>query len=189
MSVQFPNGQMDIGPRLRKRRRALHLTLSEVAEKTGMTASSISQLERGKTTGSLKSLQLVTRALGIGFSELFSDTGQDQSAVLDFADISTHDYGFLASKALLTPTSFDHMQVFVGFLEPGGHTGDDRITHGDSEEMVIVLSGSVEVFLGDETFSLTQYQSIAFLSNQPHKIQASAGEPASLLWVIAPPTV
>jgi|SRR5699024_2349762 len=189
MSVESPQGEMDIGPRLRKRRRALHLTLSELAEKTGLTASSISQLERGKTTGSIKSLQLVTQALGIGFSDLFSDTDESKSAVLDFGDITTHEYGTLANKALLTPKSFDHMQVFVGFLEPGGHTGEGRITHGESEEMVIVLSGSVEVLLEEETFSLTQHQSIAFLSDRPHKIREAAGETASLLWVIAPPTV
>ena len=189
MNLEHPNSQPDIGHRLRKRRRALHLTLAELADKTGLTASSISQLERGKSTGSIRSLQLVAQGLGIGFADLFSDSNQGKNTVIDFEDITTHEYGFLASKALLTPKSFDHMQVFVGFLEPGGSTGEERITHGDSEEMLIVLGGSVEVIIGDETFSLTQHQSIAFISNQPHKIQEAVGAPASLLWVIAPPTV
>lgn len=189
MDLERPNSQPDIGHRLRKRRRALHLTLAELSEKTGLTASQISQLERGKTSGSIKSLQLVAQGLGIGFADLFSDSNQGRNTVIDLASITTHEYGFLASKALLTPKSFDHMQVFVGFLEPGGSTGEERITHGDSEEMVIVLGGSIEVTIGDETSRLSQHQSISFISNQPHKIQEAEGAPASLLWIIAPPTV
>lgn len=189
MNLADPNSQLDIGTRIRKRRRALHMTLTELAEKTGLTASSISQLERGKTTGSIRSLQSVAQELGIGFSDLFSDSRQGRNTVIDLAEITTHEYGVFASKALLSPKSFDHMQVFVGFLQPGGSTGKERITHGDSEEMVIVLSGVIKVTLGDEIFPLTQHQSISFISSQPHKIEEAVGRPASLLWVIAPPTV
>jgi len=187
--VRHSNGLSDLGPRLRKRRLALHMTLAELAEKTGLTASSISQLERGKTTGSIKTLQALSQALGIGFSDLFSSEEDDRNEVVDLRKITTQEYGSLARKALLSPKWFDHMQVFVGFLEPGGSTGEEAFAHGSSEEMILVLHGSVEVTIGGETVLLTQEQSISFLSSESHKVQEAAGEPASLLWIIAPPTV
>lgn len=184
-----PDGLSDLGSRLRKRRLALHMTLAELAEKTDLTASSISQLERGKTTGSIKTLRALAQALGIGFSDLFASAEEERNEVVDLRRITTQDYGSFARKALLSPKWFDHMQVFVGFLEPGGSTGEEAFAHGSSEEMIVVLEGSVEVTIGDETLLLTQEQSVSFHSSESHKVEEAAGEPASLLWIIAPPTV
>lgn|GEM_PF-1890861 len=187
--MEHPDGLSDLGPRLRKRRFALHMTLAELAEKTGLTASSISQLERGKTTGSIKTLRALAQGLGIGFSDLFSNAQDERNEVVDLRKITTQKYGSLAQKALLSPKWFDHMQVFVGFLKPGGSTGEEAFAHGSSEEMIVVLEGSVEVTIGDETVLLTQEQSVAFRSSESHKVKEAAGAPASLLWIIAPPTV
>ena len=50
-------------------------------------------------------------------------------------------WGELGRKALLTPKPFRSLEVVVARFEPGGSTGDEPYTHGDSEELFVVLEG------------------------------------------------
>lgn len=165
------------------------MTLQELAEKSDLAPSSISQLERGKTTGSIKALRKITASLGMTVSDLFADDEEKAHKVISLDRLATHDYGNNASKALVTPRFFNHMEVFVGNLGPGGNTGREPHSHGVSEELILVSEGEVDVTIGEEVFQLTKNQSIAFTSNKPHKVQETAGEPAVIMWIIAPPSV
>ena len=60
-----------IGERLRTRRRALKMTLQDVADAAGFTAGFISQIERGITVPSLTSLVAVCRALNADVGSFF----------------------------------------------------------------------------------------------------------------------
>lgn len=181
--------QSDIGPRLRRRRRAQFMTLQDLADKSGLTPSLISQLERGKTSGSIKTLKKISDSLGVTVSDLFADEGERLNSVISFSDITTHEYGTSASKALVTPRSFNHVEIFIGHLGPGGHTGKEPLTHGNSEEVIILLEGSVEVTIGSQVYPLVKHQSIALNSGQPHKVQETAGGSAMIMWVISPPSI
>src|SRR5699024_8916296 len=121
--------------------------------------------------------------------DLFEDPTGQRSTVVDFRSISAQPYGKEASKTLITPRSFDHVEVFVGHLAAGGHTGQEPVSYGSSEELIIVLQGAVDVTLNEETYRLNTHQSIAIYTNMPHKIQATEHEPALLMWIIAPPSV
>ena len=63
-------------------------------------------------------------------------------------------FGTLGRKFMLTPRPLENLQVMVGEFEPGGSTGDEPYTHGDSEELLVVLEGVVHVQLGTEVFEL-----------------------------------
>jgi len=165
------------------------MTLQQLADKSGLTPSSISQLERGKTTGSIKTLKKIAEELGITVSDLFADEADNLNSVISFAHRTTHDYGTRASKALVTPKTFNHVEVFVGHLEAGGNTGSEPHTHGSSEEVIVVLEGSVDVTIGQQVFPLVKNQSIALSSNQPHKVEETGGKTAMVMWIIAPPSV
>jgi len=165
------------------------MTLQELAEKSGLTPSSISQLERGKTTGSVKTLRKIAGGLGMTVSDLFADGRERVNSVISLDRTITHDYGNEASKALVTPRSFNHVEVFIGHLAAGGNTGSEPHAHGASEELIFVLEGNVEVTIGEEVLELTKHQSIALKSNQLHKVQETKGASAVVMWIIAPPSV
>jgi mannose-6-phosphate isomerase-like protein (cupin superfamily) len=73
-------------------------------------------------------------------------------------------------------------------FEPGGSTGKERYTHGDSEEVLLVLSGTVRLELGERAFALVAGDSIDYRSSVPHRVVNVGATPAEALFVISPPS-
>jgi len=97
-------------------------------------------------------------------------------------------WGSQGRKALLTPKPFHSLEVVVARFEPGGSTGDEPYTHGDSEELLIVVEGSVHVQLGTEIHDVTAGDSVHYQSSTPHRVSNPYDETAEVLFVISPPS-
>ena len=186
------NDQSDpsgIGARIRRRRKALHLTLKDVADQTGLTEGYLSQVERDQANASVRTLQRLCEVLKLNVGELFGQGGTAASAVLRFRDTHGMSFGEGATKVKLTPGSFDHLEVLLGHFTPGGSTGVEPYTHGSSEELLLVLSGEVEVWVGDQRHRLSALDSVHYLSSEPHRVVETTGtHEARVLWAMAPPT-
>jgi transcriptional regulator with XRE-family HTH domain len=79
---QKTNGEVELGERLRAIRLLRRLTLREVAEAAGVSESFVSQLERGRSSASVATLQRLAKAVGIEISDLFADEPQSGPRVL-----------------------------------------------------------------------------------------------------------
>ena len=97
--------------------------------------------------------------------------------------------GNLGRKFLLTPRPLENLEVFVGELDVGGATADEPYTHGDSEELVVVLSGVIHLQLGSELHELEAGDSIDYPSSIPHRVVNVGDEVAEVIWVISPPSL
>jgi transcriptional regulator with XRE-family HTH domain len=77
-----------VGSHIRDRRQSLELSVRELARRVGLSASLISQIERGKATPSVATLYAITNELGLSLDELFSEGGASSpaAAVGTFAD-------------------------------------------------------------------------------------------------------
>jgi transcriptional regulator with XRE-family HTH domain len=77
-----------VGSHIRDRRQSLELSVRELARRVGLSASLISQIERGKATPSVATLYAITNELGLSLDELFSEGAATASptAVGAFAD-------------------------------------------------------------------------------------------------------
>jgi transcriptional regulator with XRE-family HTH domain len=62
-----------VGRHIRDRRQSLELSVRELARRVGLSASLISQIERGKATPSVATLYAITNELGLSLDELFSE--------------------------------------------------------------------------------------------------------------------
>ena len=62
----------ELGIRIQNQRLAHHLTQEQLAELTGLHPVYISAIERGAKCVTLPTLERITKALGITFSELFA---------------------------------------------------------------------------------------------------------------------
>ena len=102
--------------------------------------------------------------------------------------LGTLKFGTLGQKHMLTPRPLENLQVIVGEFEPGGSTGDEPYTHGDSEELLVVLTGVVHVQLGTEIFELRDGDSIDYRSSTPHRLSNAGDEVAEVMWIISPPS-
>lgn len=177
-----------VGARLRRRRLAKRLTLRETAEAAGLSEGFLSQLERGVHAGSVATLQKVSAVLGLSVGSLFEDSWRSEPAVHRLVDGEGFAFGVNARKVRLTPPHCTHLEVLLGVLDPGGSTGPQAYSHGDSDELLLVLEGVVEVTVGEATHTLGPLESITYTSNFPHRIQEAQGAPARVLWTIAPPS-
>lgn len=172
---------------LRELRLARRLTLKATAERAGISESFLSQLERGRVGTSLKSLQGIAAALGVEVGDLFRAPEQGRTSVVRHDSRPEVSIGSLA-KYQLTPVTAAHVEVFAGSLAPGGTAGDEPYSHGDSEELLLVISGEITVVVGDESWTLRQGDSVFYRSSEPHTLHASEDGPAEVIWIIAPPS-
>jgi transcriptional regulator with XRE-family HTH domain len=180
--------EVDVGERLRELRRLRRCTLRTIAERSGLSESFLSQVERGRSSASIASLRRIAEALGVSIADLFEPGDLPGPQVLRRDERPALQFGILGKKFLLTPRPLHHLEVFVGELEAGGSTGAEAYAHGDSEELFVVLSGSVQLELGGELFELESGDSIDYRSSTPHRISNLGDELAEVMWIISPPS-
>jgi transcriptional regulator with XRE-family HTH domain len=190
MSSSAPDvaAEVDVGERLRELRRFRRATLKTIADRSGLSESFLSQVERGRSSASIASLRKIAEALGVSMADLFEPDGVPGPKVLRRQDRPALAFGVLGKKALLTPRPLHQLEVFVGELEVGGSTGEQPYVHGDSEELVVVLSGLVQLELGGELFDLERGDSIDYRSSTPHRVTNTGQELAEVMWIISPPS-
>ena len=177
-----------VGSQLRLLRRARRQTLRSVAERAQVSESFLSQLERGRTGASISSLQGIASALGVEVSDLFARSDQSGPSVLRKDDRGYVSWGMQARKALLTPKPFHELEVVAARFGPGGSTGREQYTHGDSEELLLVIVGQVELDLGDETMRLGSGDCARYRSSAPHRLTNVGDEEAEVIYMISPPS-
>lgn len=179
---------VDVGERLREIRQQRRETLRTVADRSGLSESFLSQVERGRSNASIASLRRIAEALGVTVADLFEPNGPRSARVLRRGDRPALNFGVLGRKLLLTPRPMQALEVFVGELDVGGSTGVEPYSHGDSEELFVVLGGSVQLELGGELHELETGDSIVYRSSVPHRITNVGDHLAEAMWVITPPS-
>ena len=180
--------EVDVGERLRALRRFRRCTLRTIAERSGLSESFLSQVERGRSSASIASLRRIAEALGVSIADLFEPGGLPGPRVLRRDERPALAFGILGKKLLLTPRPLHHLEVFMGELEVGGSTGEQPYAHGDSEELFVVLSGNVQLELGGDVHELEHGDSIDYRSSTPHRATNVGEERAEVMWIISPPS-
>ena len=76
--------------------------------------------------------------------------------------------GLKAVDEFLTSNMAGRLQVILSTIEPGGGTGAEPYTHDSDEEVVVVLAGVLDLWVGDEHYVLREGDAITFPSRLPH---------------------
>ena len=181
--------RVDVGERLRAIRRLRRATLRTVAERADLSESFLSQVERGRANASVASLKRIAAALGVSVADLFEPNGSTgKPRVLRREARPNLAFGTLGRKYMLTPRPLENLQVIVGELDTGGSTGEEPYTHGDSEELLVVLEGHISLQLDADMFELSTGDSIDYRSSTPHRLVNLGAESAEVMWIISPPS-
>jgi transcriptional regulator with XRE-family HTH domain len=180
--------EIDVGERLQALRRYRRATLREIAQRSGLSESFLSQVERGRSSASIASLRRIAEALGVSMADLFEPDGMPGPRVLKRDERPALSFGILGRKLLLTPGPLHHLEVFSGELEVGGSTGAEAYAHGDSEELFVVQSGTVQLELGGDLFELEPGDSIVYRSSTPHRVSNVGDALAEVMWIVSPPS-
>jgi transcriptional regulator with XRE-family HTH domain len=179
----------DLGLTIRRLRESRQLSLKEVAARSGLTQSFLSQVERNLTSPSVASLRKVAQAFGVPLTELFQGPVIPENRVVRRAERRQlihpsrqwRDY-------LLTPSLTGKLQVILSVIEPGGGSGEEPYAHDSDEECVIVLRGRLEFWVGPDRYVLEEGDSIVFESRIPHRNRNAGPEQAEVLWITTPPS-
>jgi transcriptional regulator with XRE-family HTH domain len=178
----------EVGSRLREVRRGQHRTLREVAEAAGISESFLSQVERARVSASVATLRRIAVVLGVTVGDLFQETSSRQPTVLRAESRPTLTFGVFGRKFHLHTAPDRAFDSLLGEFDPGGSTGDEPYSHGDSEEFMLILEGAAEFHLGGETISLGPNDSMVYQSSVPHRLVADPDLGARVLWITSPPS-
>lgn len=174
--------------RLRRLRKANGLTLKQLADAAGTSASFISQLERGLTGASTTTLMRIANCFGCSLSELFSNAHDPKNPVLRRAERPALPVVDGHRKMLVSQRPLTQFECYASVFEKGSSSGAEQYSHGDSHEMILVLSGRVQIELGPDSYEMEEGDSIEFTSSTPHRVVNIADGRSSVLYVTSPPT-
>src|SRR4029077_10486392 len=178
---------LDLGARLRALRRSNRLTLRQLADRAAITESFLSQVERGVASPSIATVQRIAHALGLSIAELFTE--RPTSSLVRRSERNRISYpGLRAVDEFLTSAPNGGWQVILSTIEPGGGPGDEPYTHDSDEEVVIVLDGRLDVWVGAEHHVLHEGDALTLASRLPHRNTNRGDRPCRVLFCITPPS-
>jgi transcriptional regulator with XRE-family HTH domain len=180
--------EVDLGARIRTLRLARRSTLRELAAEAGVTESFLSQVERGVASPSIASVQRIARALGASIAELFAADERAGSLVRVDDRRRIVYQGLGAVDEFLTRARNGRLQVILSTIEPGGGTGDEPYTHESDEEVVVVLEGSLDLWVGPEHYRLEAGDAVTHSSRTPHRNTNPGPGIARVLFCSTPPS-
>jgi len=177
-----------VGPRLRELRLKRGLSLRELSAACGVSASFLSQAERGLCSISIPTLERACKALGATLATFFADPGVGAAdpTILPAVLRSEQQQGINLSAAAIKYRFLSHefpgrlFEVVIGEI-PTGYVYPPA-AH-DGEEFGYVLSGELRLTLADEEHVLRPGDSYHFGPRTQHGYEAIGEEPVRLLWV------
>jgi transcriptional regulator with XRE-family HTH domain len=186
--VAAPPVEVALGTRIRTLRREGGMTLRQLADKAGFTESFLSQVERGVASPSIASVQRLAHGLGLSIGELFAEPPRSGRVVRRDERRRVTYPGLRAVDEFLTVGQDARLQVIESTIAPGGGTGDEAYAHESDEEVVVVLEGRLELWVGDEHYVLREGDAITYPSRIPHRNTNTGDRPARVLFCLTPPS-
>lgn len=180
----------DMGRRLRDLRRRRALTLQALSDESGVSIGMLSQMERGVSTPSIRTLQRVAEALKVPINWFFSDGTSPTGAppwVLRRSHRRTLSLGTNGvTKELLAPAGDGAIELLYVTIEPGGSSGPSPYSHV-GEDAGMVIEGSMRLEVNGETCLLGAGDAFRFKSTLPHRFENPGEARAVVLWAVTPP--
>ena len=177
---------MQLGRRIRARRRELGLSLRELEHRVGLTASFLSQIERDLSSPSIESLRKICDALDVPIFYFLVEPNEKKPAVRQDKRSKLVLQGSNLAYELLTPDLNRKMEAFLVEREPG----EEKIVvplHQYTEELIYVMQGQLEIQLGEEVYLLGPGDSIYFEGPLLRRLAARGDVTLRFISVITPP--
>jgi transcriptional regulator with XRE-family HTH domain len=200
-----------VGQQLRNRREQQGLSLREVARRLDISPSALSQIETGKSRASVSTLYAIVSELGMSLDELFgravappapakvtaarkriakapaaahaSASGDDRYQAHDERAILDLESGVRWERLTAHPDAEADF-LYVTYDVGGSSSGSDQFIRHSGREYGLVLSGTLEVTVGFDTYSLGPGDSISFDSSAPHRLRNVGTEPVHGVWFV-----
>jgi transcriptional regulator with XRE-family HTH domain len=161
------------------------MSLRVLAKKVNLTASFLSQLERGQTDPSIKSLRRIADALGVPMLSFLDESKEPNPVVRKDRRKKLVLPDSRVIYELLTPDLDRKMEMFIARVHPR----QQNIVHPlpyPTEECILVLEGCLRIKLGENEYELEAGDSIYFECSGLCSLFAVGDEPAVFVSAMTP---
>lgn len=183
-------GEMNIGMRLRQIRESKGLSQRELAKRVGVTNSTISLIEQNRVSPSVSSLKKVLGGIPISLADFFILDMQVGLSDQPFYDVGEQpDVGSNGIHYYLVGHHRKQRQMCIlrEVMPPGTDTGKTMLAH-EGEEGGVIISGEVEITVGDTLRVLRAGEAYYFESRTPHRFRNVGKEDAIIVSANTPAT-
>jgi transcriptional regulator with XRE-family HTH domain len=173
---------------LRMLRRENGLTLEVLADRTGLTKSYLSKVERGHSVPSIAVAIKLAKALHVEVGDLFGEQRDSNMIKVDRA----------SERTRLSPTGSSEVPRYDGIavgmagkqmlpfvIYPPTAAAEPVFREHGGDELVVVHRGVVEVQFPDRTVTLEEGDSAYFKGGVPHRFRSVGDSPASIFAIIS----
>jgi transcriptional regulator with XRE-family HTH domain len=180
-----------IGQKLRQRRKVKRLSLAEVAQEAGLSIGLLSQIERGISAPSLRSLSMICAALSMPVRWLFEsdqvENSDEAQVVVRHGRRRKMDLGASGmSKEILSPDSITDIQLMRFVLHPQSKVVEGIKISRTGAKAGTVISGVLGLELDGKTYKIGPGDSFAFKASSTYKIWCASESDCELYWVTNP---
>ncbi len=180
-----------IGPRIRALRDASGLSLRDLAERSGVSAPMLSQVERGETSPTLAVAARIASGLDLRLSQLLRLDEGGQVAIVRAGERrpGTSDPASGHRAEILTPPlPGQRAELSRHVLAAGaitGGPGDPPMHEPGSRESALVQEGRVVLVIDGERHELAAGDCVTFDADLPHHFENPGSDDAVLLAVVS----
>jgi transcriptional regulator with XRE-family HTH domain len=180
-----------LGARVRALREAMSLSLRDLAERSGVSAPMLSQVERGETSPTLLLAGRIAAGLDLRLSQLLR---LDEDGAVMVVRASERRQGPRGGRSghryeiLTPPLPGQRAELSRHTLAPGavtGGPGDPPMHEPGSRETALVQSGTVVLACDGQRLELGAGDCVTFDADLPHHFENPGTEEAELLAVVS----
>jgi quercetin dioxygenase-like cupin family protein len=174
----------ELGKRIKGVRESKHLTLKNIEASAGISATHISEIERGKTSPTLGALMKISKALGKDPAYFIEEEELNDVSLVAMEDRVVEKLGGAGTmERLTTSIPGGRLQARLIKLDPGKRLDEHPHSHyGD--EAALVLSGKILFTVDGEKHEAGEGDAVYYSGQEEHSFENISGkEIASMLWV------
>ena len=178
-----------LGARVRALREAMGLSLRDLAERSGVSAPMLSQVERGETSPTLAIAERIASGLDLTLSQLLRLDEGAHVVVIRAGDRRERDHDGPPDRGVDPAAAGPAGRRLAPPARAGRRDrapGDPPLHEPGARETAVVLSGSVALMIDDERHDLDAGDSVTFDADLPHHFTNEGAAPASS-WPWSPP--
>ena len=143
--------------------------LCERSPRSGLSANTISLIERGASSPSVSTLHRLAKALGVPITAFFADPGDDVKIILTRAgERARSGSASVVLESLGSGLIEQACEPFVVVLKPRANSGDQVMVHG-GHELVFCLTGELDYEISGELYRLMPGDALLFHATLPHR--------------------
>jgi transcriptional regulator with XRE-family HTH domain len=179
-----------IGPRVRALRAAMSFSLRDLADRSGVSAPMLSQVERGETSPTLAVASRIASGLDLSLSQLLR---LDESSTVTIVRADERRRGGSTRsghrfEVLTAPLPGQRAELSRHVLAPGASTGgpgDPPMHEPGSREIALVQNGPVALLIDGERHELQTGDCVTFDADLTHHFENHGPGEAAFLAVVS----